>query len=150
MTGDDVPDSGTARTDWQLVRIDHVGVLVDDLDDGNSFLTGLLRQAISMPFERDDLKANFFGFAGDKARIEMIELKYPDEKREKLAGETARIEHIAIEVVNLDGLLGYLEANGVRATAPPRQARSYRTFWTVPETTGGVMYQFLERPGRAV
>jgi methylmalonyl-CoA/ethylmalonyl-CoA epimerase len=59
--------------------------------------------------------------------------------------QRARIEHIAIEVDDLDAMLHALEVLGVRPQAPPRLSGSRLTFWTEPDSSDGVMYQFVEK-----
>ena len=127
----------------ELKRIDHIGVIVDDLAQA----AGLLRSlglSDGPTLEREDLSAAFFP-CGDVS-IEVIEILDPEQRRQRLGeGQQARIEHIAIEVDDLDATLAALEALGIRADAPPREALGSLTFWTTAETSDGVRYQFLEK-----
>ena len=127
----------------ELRRIDHIGVIVDDLTEA----AGLLRSlglADGPTLERDDLSAAFFP-CGDVS-IEVIEILDPEQRRARLGdGRRARIEHIAIEVDDLDATLRALAALGIRADAPPREVLGSVTFWTDAETSDGVRYQFLQR-----
>ena len=127
----------------ELRRIDHIGVIVDDLAEA----VGLLRSlglADGPTLERDDLNAAFFP-CGDVS-IEVIEILDPDQRRRRLGeGARARIEHIAIEVDDLDATLAALAALGIEADAPPREVLGSVTFWTDAETSDGVRYQFLEK-----
>jgi len=126
------------------VRIDHIGVIVDDLSEAREFVARVLQLDIVSSVERDNLRSDFF--ACGETSIEMIEVTDPAERETRLGlGCVARIEHIAVEVDDLDQALVSLEALGVRATGPARQTETYRTFWTVPAPSDGVMYQFLER-----
>jgi methylmalonyl-CoA/ethylmalonyl-CoA epimerase len=126
-------------------RIDHVGVIVADLDKARV----LLEQGFGFPFVREvrktELKSAFFR-CGD-ADVELIEILDPDLRSKRLGeGREANVEHIAIEVDDLDGLLTLLAALGIKTTGAPQVSPANTTVWTVAETSGGVMYQFLERP----
>jgi len=125
-------------------RIDHVGVIVDDLEKACEFLRSALQLEVDRSVERSDLRSSFFKCG--PISIEMIEVLDADQREARLgAGRSARIEHIAIEVDDLEETLARLQTFGVSPTAPPRRTADYRTFWTDPSTSDGVMYQFLER-----
>ena len=129
-----------------LKRIDHVGVIVDDLERFSSFLgeaLGLeLVRTLDDPERR--LRARFYR-CGD-ASIELIELGDPEARALRLGNGPARIEHVAIEVDDLATAAGELGEKGVRmATAEPVRAGTTRSFFSVPETSQGVVLQFMER-----
>ena len=127
-----------------LKRLDHVGVIVDDLEEASRFLSGM-----GMQHDRDlevpgRLKAAFYR-CGD-ARVEVIEIIDPAERTKRLGSEKARIEHIALEVDDLTRTMQALEGLGVRTqTAEPIQAGPNLNFWTVADTCDGVVYQLLQR-----
>jgi methylmalonyl-CoA/ethylmalonyl-CoA epimerase len=127
-----------------LKRLDHVGVIVDDLEEASRFLTGM-----GMQHDRDleipgRLKASFYS-CGD-AKVEVIEISEPAERTQRLGSEKARIEHIAIEVDDLATTVQALEGLGVRTqTTDPIRVGPNINFWTVAETCDGVVYQLLQR-----
>jgi quercetin dioxygenase-like cupin family protein len=125
-------------------RIDHVGIVVDDLDEAVVFFRDVLGLQEGDHVDRPNLRTVFF--SAGSAEIEAIEIIDPEQRAARLGdGETARIDHVAIEVSKLDQVLQTLEERGVLPKAPPQQAERYRAFWTVPETADGVSYQFVER-----
>jgi catechol 2,3-dioxygenase-like lactoylglutathione lyase family enzyme len=129
----------------RLKRIDHVGVIVDDLDRVARFLgeeLGLdVVRTVDDPERR--LRARFFG-CGD-ASIELIELGDPEARAQRLGDRTARVEHIAIQVDDLDAAAGELAQKGVRmSAAEPMRTAVSRSFFSLPESTGGFMLQFIE------
>jgi methylmalonyl-CoA/ethylmalonyl-CoA epimerase len=129
------------------MRIDHIGVIVDDLEEAGR----LLADALGLPRQEgttnDAIRTAFFQ-CGD-ASIEAIEVLDPERRSERLGHDaTARIEHIAIEVDDLEAVLQALSALGIQAKAPPRFSRDYLTFWTDPATSDGIMLQFLSRSSR--
>lgn len=123
-----------------LQRIDHVGVLVDDLADAERLLAGLgLRPAGTLAPE--GMAIAFYDCNG--TRIEAIELTDEAARAERLGGAQARIDHIAFAVEDLDETLAALAALGVE-TGEPRLSAGRRTCWTLPQTSDGVVYQLLE------
>jgi methylmalonyl-CoA/ethylmalonyl-CoA epimerase len=128
-----------------LRRLDHVGVIVDDLDEAIRLLGGKLGLERAGGSDGQAIRTAFFR-CGD-ARIEVIEVLEPERRRERLGeGATARIEHIAIEVDDLAATLAVLQELGIHSNAAPRVSGDYLTFWTDPATSDGIMLQFLERP----
>jgi methylmalonyl-CoA/ethylmalonyl-CoA epimerase len=126
-----------------IERFDHVGVIVDDLDDAARLLVALGLEP-GETIDGEDLRVAFFK-CGD-ASVEIIEPLEPALRRERLGeGNRARIEHIAFVVGDLDAALTALGALGVEPNAPPRRLPDRSMFWTEPETSDGIMFQFVER-----
>jgi quercetin dioxygenase-like cupin family protein len=127
-----------------IKRLEHVGIIVDDLDEAARFLQERFCLARDGEADGPGLRAAFFT-PGSGARVEIIEATDPEVRRRRLGeGNTARIEHVAFEVDDLDAVVETLEALGVAVTEPPRRSGRHRTTWTVPATTDGVMFQLSE------
>jgi methylmalonyl-CoA/ethylmalonyl-CoA epimerase len=127
-------------------RIDHVGVIVDDLDDASRLLGEGFGLERTSSVERDDLRLAFFR-CGDVS-IEVIEPLDPELRRERLGdGAEARIEHIAFEVSDLERALAALGALGIQPNAPPLRSGARTMFWTEPATSDGIMFQFVATEG---
>jgi methylmalonyl-CoA/ethylmalonyl-CoA epimerase len=126
-----------------LRRLDHVGVIVEDLEAAKRLL-GDLGLELTETLETGDLTAAFFK-CGD-ASVEVIEVHDEAQRRKRLGdGNRARIEHIAFDVGDLEAALGALGALGVEPNAPPRRLPDRSMIWTEPETSGGIMFQFVQR-----
>jgi methylmalonyl-CoA/ethylmalonyl-CoA epimerase len=129
-----------------LKRIDHVGVVVDNLDEARRFLAG-----IGLRHDRDldvpgRLKASFYTCG--EIEIEVLEIIEPAERSRRLGEAPARIEHIAIEVDSLANALSRLATLGVRMqTDAPVRLDKGLNYWTVAETCDGVIYQLIEASG---
>jgi len=131
-----------------LKRIDHVGVIVDDLGQAKSFLSDL-----GLQFDRDlaipgRLRAAFFTCG--ETQIEVIEIDEPGERAQRLGDSMARIEHVAIEVDSLSATVQALRGLGVRTTtAEPLAVGVNLNYWTRAETCDGVQYQLIEKGAAA-
>jgi methylmalonyl-CoA/ethylmalonyl-CoA epimerase len=126
-----------------LKRIDHIGVIVDDLEEARRLLEGTLGLAHERDVEMSQRSAAFFR-CGD-VEIEVIEVRDPDERQRRLGEAPARIEHIAIEVDNLDHAFSALEALGVRAESSPFQVGANISIRTQASSTDGVIYQLIQK-----
>jgi methylmalonyl-CoA/ethylmalonyl-CoA epimerase len=127
----------------KLKRIDHVGVIVADLAEAQSLLEASLELEPQETIARSDINAAFYA-CGD-TRVEVIEVLDPAERAKRLHGEPARIEHLAFEVDDLDETLKALSALGIELAGPPRVGPTFRSAFTVPATSGGLMLQLSER-----
>jgi methylmalonyl-CoA/ethylmalonyl-CoA epimerase len=126
-----------------LKRIDHVGVVVDNLSEAREFLS-LLGMTLDHEFDLGRVGAAFYR-CGD-AMVELIECRLPDERARRLGESQARIEHIAIEVDDLVETVAEFAKLGVEVTAAePVTQGDIRSHWTKPESSLGVMYQVFER-----
>jgi methylmalonyl-CoA/ethylmalonyl-CoA epimerase len=130
-----------------LKRIDHVGVVVDDLSQAGRFLSEVLglRLVKQVEIPEQSLKAEFYDLNG--VSIEVIEVSDPERREARLGrGAAARIEHIAIEVDDLGRTMDGLRDAGVTTQAEEaRVVGGNRSHWTNPESCDGVMYQLFER-----
>jgi methylmalonyl-CoA/ethylmalonyl-CoA epimerase len=129
-----------------MKRIDHVGVVVDNLPEARAFLSRL-GMTLDHEFDLGRVEAAFYR-CGD-VLVELIECKVDHERARRLGENQARIEHIAIEVDDLARTVGEMAELGVQVTAAePVTQGGIRSHWTKPESSDGVMYQLFERlPG---
>jgi len=126
-----------------LKRMDHIGVVVDDLVGARQFVSGL-GLVLDHEFDLGRVEAAFYRL-GD-VMVELIECRRPEERARRLGAAQARIEHIAFEVDDLRSAVAELAAMGVEMTAPEPVAQDdIRSQWTRPESSDGVMYQVFER-----
>jgi methylmalonyl-CoA/ethylmalonyl-CoA epimerase len=123
-------------------RLDHVGVVVDDLEEAARLL-GALGLQESERADHDGLRLAFF--TAGNAMVEIIEPTDPEVRAKRLGDARARIEHVAFEIGDLDGALAELGALGVEPNAPPRRLPDRAMFWTDPDTSDGIMFQFVQR-----
>jgi catechol 2,3-dioxygenase-like lactoylglutathione lyase family enzyme len=129
-----------------LRRIDHVGIVVRGLAD-QAELLGALGLELARANRNDESTGHHFP-CGD-ASIELIEVHDDEARARRLPdGADAVIEHIAIEVDDLEAVHRTLTGRGVDVTWPPFPSGDAMMIWTDAATSGGVQYQFLRRPER--
>ena len=127
----------------RLTRIDHIGVVVADLDAHVAQL-----EALGLGLRRDssDDSGRVRHYLSGDASVELIEVLDEEARAERLpAGAQARIEHIAFEVESIEDVRAHLKSRGVEVSWPPYPSDSGQMIWTTPETSGGVQYQFFVR-----
>ena len=128
----------------KLRRIDHVGIVVRDLADPAGLL-GALGLELARANRNDESTGHYFP-CGD-ASIELIEVHDDEARARRLPeGADAVIEHIAIEVDDLEAVHRTLTGRGVDVTWPPFPSGDAMMIWTDAATSGGVQYQCLRRP----
>jgi hypothetical protein len=129
----------------KLRRIDHVGIVVRGLADPAGLL-GALGLELARSNRNDESTGHYYP-CGD-ASIELIEVHDDEARARRLPdGAEAVIEHIAIEVDDLEAVHRTLTARGLDVTWPPFPSGDATMIWTDAATSGGVQYQFLRRPG---
>jgi catechol 2,3-dioxygenase-like lactoylglutathione lyase family enzyme len=128
----------------ELRRIDHVGIVVRGLADPAALLESLGLE-LARTNRNDESSGHYFP-CGD-ASIELIEVHDDEARARRLPeGADAVIEHIAIEVDDLEAVHRTLTGRGVDVTWPPFPSGDAMMIWTDAATSGGVQYQFLRRP----
>lgn len=135
------------------MRIDHVGVLVGDLEAAKAFardVLGLGEPAREFQEPKLDVTGAFYEL-GD-AQLELF-TRAGGAEEELPAGAPAALDHIAVEVDDIDAERERLDAHGVRFTGPggpghvgaPIEVRGSLHLWTDPATSGGYRLQLIQR-----
>ena len=134
------------------MRFDHVGILVDDLEAACAFAREVLQlgEPTEVRIDEYGLSAAFFQLG--EGRLELLRFDDPGDRLPE--GMDVRIDHVAVEVDDLEAEAERLRGHGVRFQGPlkpdevtePLQLRERLHLWTKPETAGGWMLQLTERP----
>lgn len=127
-----------------LKRLDHIGVVVDNLDDAARLLTGMgmeLQEELEVPGR---LKVAFFRCG--TVEMEILQIHDDNERKARLGNATARLEHLAFEVDDIGKTVEALSRLGVQIRPPgPAPTRKTISCWTIPETSDGVLYQLIQK-----
>ncbi|HEY8643828.1 MAG TPA: VOC family protein [Candidatus Dormibacteraeota bacterium] len=126
-------------------RIDHVGIVVAGLEPAAQFARQVLGLELKVQPPPAPNPIAFYGWEAG-ANVELIELVDPAARVARLGDAVARIDHIAVEVDDVDAAAAELQGHGVRFTTDaPVAVRDIRTLWTQADTSGGVMWQVFSR-----
>src|SRR5438132_10653131 len=136
---------GLMERAYMLTKVDHIGVIVRNIDRAKKFLgTDLgLPLVKETDFPERGTKAAFFR-CGD-CEVEVIEVLRDDQRKARLGDNEAKIEHIAFDVPNLKSLLDHLSGPGGEVDAPPFVNDGDLMAFTVPHTTIGMRLQFIQK-----
>ena len=138
---------GDVRIGKMLKRIDHVGVVVEDLEQARRVLVDGLGFVLDREFDLADrgVRAAFYR-CGD-VQIELVWPTTEQTMKDRMGGEkVAHISHIAIEVDDVEAAAAELRQRGIEmTTAQPGRTSTTISYWTRPETSGGVMYQLTSK-----
>src|SRR4051794_4373170 len=112
----------------KLKRLDHIGVIVANLDAARVLLERDFGLVSVREVERPELRAAFFRCGN--ADIELIEILDADMRKQRLGdAPDARVEHIAIEVAGIDDVLAVLGRLGITTTGPPQVSQANTSIW---------------------
>jgi catechol 2,3-dioxygenase-like lactoylglutathione lyase family enzyme len=135
----------TAAAQPMFRRINHIGVIVETLSDSQHWLAEIFGLPLNRTADIPEGQIHGEFYRCGEVDIEIVHIGEPEERRRRLGGAKVRIEHIAVEVDDLEGTLGRLSALGVKTTTPkPRLTGTALSAWTTEETTGGVSYQLMQ------
>jgi catechol 2,3-dioxygenase-like lactoylglutathione lyase family enzyme len=136
-----------------LGPVDHVGYLARDLDAGERLLARLTGATVVRRFELPQ-----FGIAGaflgrdGRSDLEVFVHLDPAVSATRTGPGELVLDHVAHTVDDLDATVERLRMDGVRFAgadlAPAPDAFTLggaRHLWTVPETSGGLCLQLIER-----
>jgi len=125
--------------------LDHVGIIVDDLAEAKRFYERVLGLKLVRELDAPErnLKAAFYSLGN--TQVELIEVTHPVDRGMRLGNASARIEHLAVIVDDVDVAAAELADSGVRMqTEEPVVMGNRRMYFSVPETCDGVTYQLIQ------
>ena len=134
-----------------VTGLDHVGILVADLEQAKGFLGEVLGLEVAREAELEQLGLIAAFFECGPAMIELFQIVDPDSPLRPLEdGATARIDHVAVEVDDAAATREELTAHGVRTIEVgdgerPTSAGGNLNYWTEAESSAGVIYQLIEK-----
>ncbi len=91
-------------------QVAHVCIFARDLDATEAFWTGVLGLPIAFRFTRNDAPFGFYLDAGDRTNVEVFQ------KTESSFSDANQINHICLEVNDLDDAVEQIRAAGVKIT----------------------------------
>jgi methylmalonyl-CoA epimerase len=132
------------------IRIDHLGIAVESIDDALSFYEEQLgmRVANRETVEVEKVRVAMLPAGEDVAapRIELLEAAEPDSVITRFIEKRGPgLHHIALKVDNLLATVARLESRGARLLNEPRQGAGGHLYVFVhPESTGGILLELIQ------
>jgi methylmalonyl-CoA/ethylmalonyl-CoA epimerase len=132
----------------QILKIDHLGIAVNSIDDGKNFWSDVL----GLPFEGAETveaqKVTTAFFPVGESEVELLESTSPDGPVAKYIEKRGQgIQHVAFRVANLEEALAELKAKGIRLIdeKPRMGAGGAKIAFLHPKATNGVLVELCER-----
>ncbi len=132
----------------KLLKVDHIGIAVNSIDDAKTFWTDVL----GLPFEGDetvsDQKVRTGFFPVGESEVELLESTDPDGPIAKYIEKKGQgMQHVAFRVENIDQALEELKEKGVRLIdeTPRKGAGGAKIAFLHPKATNGVLVELCER-----
>lgn len=142
--------------DWRMVLqnhvagIDHIAIAVPDLEASLRFYEGVLGFEV---LDRRETRGESTGMQSAVVRlggstIVLVQGTEPDSQVTRFVREHgAGVQHIALEVRDLDAAVEALEARGTRFEMPMIEGSATRQIFTTRHDSIGVRIELIERTG---
>lgn len=130
-------------------RIDHVGIAVSDLAAAKRLYEDLLGLTLTREEVVTDqgVRTHFYPIAGVK--LELLESVTPDGPIARhLAKRGPGLQHLAVEVEDIEAAIAELKAKGVRMVddVPRKGVEDTRIAFVHPKDSHGVLLELVELP----
>lgn len=132
----------------KILKIDHLGIAVNSIEDGKNFWT----DALGLEFEGsetvEEQKVTTAFFPVGESEVELLESTAPDGPIAKyLEKKGEGIQHIAFRVENIEEALSELKEKGVKLIdeKPRIGAGGAKIAFLHPKATRGVLVELCER-----
>ncbi|MFV0438679.1 MAG: methylmalonyl-CoA epimerase [Desulfopila sp.] len=132
----------------KILKIDHLGIAVNSIDDGKRFWT----EVLGLPFEGAETvaeqKVTTAFFPVGESEVELLESTAPDGPVAKfIEKKGAGFQHVAFRVENIEEALAELKANNIQLIdqVPRIGAGGAKIAFLHPKATGGVLVELCQR-----
>ena len=131
----------------KVLKIDHLGIAVNSIDEGKKFWSDVL----GLTFEGDETvaeqKVTTAFFPVGESEVELLESTSPDGPIAKyLEKKGPGLQHIAFRVANIEAALQELKDKGIRLIdeKPRIGAGGAKIAFLHPKATGGVLVELCQ------
>jgi methylmalonyl-CoA/ethylmalonyl-CoA epimerase len=132
----------------KILKIDHLGIAVNSIDEGKNFWSEVLGLAFEGTETVAEQKVTTAFFPVGESEVELLESTAPDGPIAKyMEKKGAGIQHIAFRVADIEAALAELKEKGVRLIddKPRLGAGGAKIAFLHPKATGGVLVELCER-----
>jgi methylmalonyl-CoA/ethylmalonyl-CoA epimerase len=132
----------------QILKIDHLGVAVNSIEEGKKFWSEVLGLEFEGAETVAEQKVNTAFFPVGESEVELLESTAPDGPVAKFIEKRGQgFQHIAFRVANIDEALEELKAKNIQLIdqQPRVGAGGARIAFLHPKATGGILVELCER-----
>ena len=132
----------------KILKIDHLGIAVNSIDDGKDFWSGILGLEFEGAETVAEQKVTTAFFPVGESEVELLESTAPDGPVAKYIEKRGQgIQHVAFRVENIDEALAELKEKGVQLIdqQPRNGAGGAKIAFLHPKATNGVLVELCER-----
>jgi len=132
----------------KVLKIDHLGIAVKGLDDGQKFWTEILELESEGTETVEEQKVTTAFLPVGESEVELLESTAPDGPIAKYIEKRGEgIQHVAFRVEDIEACLAELKEKGVRLIdeAPRRGAGGAKIAFLHPKATSGVLVELCQR-----
>ena len=136
------------------IRLDHIGIAVNDLDEGQHFweLLGMIPELEDEHVEDQGVITRFIPISSEeKQKPAMIELLYPTAKDTPIGKFIDRrgvgIQQICFQVDDIYSMITHLESSGIIMIdrVPRKGSKGCLIAFVHPKSTGGVLVELSQK-----
>ena len=132
----------------KILKIDHLGVAVNSIDEGKNFWTDVLGLEFEGAETVAEQKVTTAFFPVGESEVELLESTAPDGPVAKFIEKRGTgFQHIAFRVADIDAALAELKEKNVQLIdqTPRIGAGGARIAFLHPKATGGILVELCER-----
>ena len=132
----------------KILKIDHLGIAVNSIEQGKSFWTDVLGLDFQGSETVTEQKVTTAFFPVGDSEIELLESTAPDGPIAKYIEKKGQgIQHIALRVANIEEALAELKEKGIQLIdqKPRIGAGGAKIAFLHPKATSGVLVELCER-----
>ena len=132
----------------KILKIDHLGIAVNSIDEGKSLWTDMLGLAFEGSETVEEQKVTTAFFPVGESEVELLESTAPDGPIAKFLEKKGQgFHHVAFRVENIEEALEELKEKGIKLIdeKPRKGAGGARIAFLHPKATNGVLVELCER-----
>ncbi len=132
----------------KILKIDHLGIAVNSIEDGKDFWSGVLGLEFEGAETVEEQKVTTAFFPVGESEVELLESTAPDGPVAKFIEKRGQgFQHIAFRVENIEEALAELKAKDIQLIdqTPRIGAGGAKIAFLHPKATGGILVELCER-----
>ncbi len=132
----------------EILKIDHLGIAVNSIDDGQKFWTDVLGLKLEDTETVTEQKVTTAFFPCGDSEVELLQSTAPDGPVAKFIEKKGQgFQHVAFRVADIEAALEELKEKGVQLIdkTPRIGAGGAKIAFLHPKATGGILVELCQR-----